>query len=86
MANTLDVLSIAEGRTVTGLTGTTANDTTLAEKITAISRQLDKMCGPVVVRTISAETHDGGTPSIRLRRIPVSVSYTHLTLPTNREV
>lgn len=71
MADTLDVLTIAEARTALGLTGTTASDTPLALAVTAVSRQVDELCGPVVKRTHTAETHDGGGYTIRLRHRPV---------------
>lgn len=71
MADTLDVVTLAEAKTALGITASTW-DTPLAQAITAVSRQLDKLCGPIVTRTVTAETHDGGCPSIKLRRVPVS--------------
>ena len=72
MADTLDALTIAEARTAVGLGSDTAQDTPLAAWVTAVSRQLDQLCGPVVVRTITSETIDGGDYTIRLRYRPVS--------------
>jgi hypothetical protein len=72
MADTLDVLTIAEARSAVALGSDTSMDTVLAAWVTAISRQLDQLCGPVVVRTITAETCDGGASTIRLRYTPVS--------------
>lgn len=57
MADTYDVLTIAEARTAVGLGSSTAQDTPLAAWVTAISRQLDRLCGPIVKRTIANETH-----------------------------
>lgn len=41
---------------------------------TAVSQMLDKLCGPIVVRPVTDELHDGGTKSIWLRQAPVSAS------------
>lgn len=54
---TLDVLSIAEARTAVGLGSDTSMDTPLAAWVTAISGQLDRLCGPIVKRTVSNEAH-----------------------------
>ena len=70
MADTLDVISLTEAKTALGVTATTW-DTPLAQAITAVSRQVDQLCGPVVNRTVTAETHDGGDWTIQLRRRPV---------------
>ncbi len=66
---TLDVLSEAESLAAVNASATTA---TLTNLVTAVSQQLDKLCGPVVVRTITSELHDGGRPTILLRNLPVS--------------
>lgn len=71
MADTLDVLTIAEARTAVGLGSDTSKDTVLAAWVTAVSRQLDQLCGPIVKRTVTDELHDGGSYSIRLNRRPV---------------
>lgn len=60
MADTLDLLTLAEGHAAINLANTvTTQDTKLAQYITAVSRRMDELCGPIVVRTITAETHDG---------------------------
>lgn len=66
---TLDVLSEAESLAAVNAAATSA---TLTNLVTAVSQQLDKLCGPVVVRTITSELHDGGRPTILLRNLPVS--------------
>lgn len=73
MADTLDVLTIAEARTAVGLGTSTAQDTPLAAWVTAISRQLDRLCGPIVKRTISNEAHYGthGARSITVDYPPI---------------
>jgi hypothetical protein len=38
--------------------------------VPAISRRIDDLCGPVVVRTVTAERHDGGGQLIELRQSP----------------
>lgn len=62
MADTLDLLTLAEGYTAindsaSALAGTGPYDTRLAQMITAVSRRVDDKCGPVVQRTISGEEH-----------------------------
>jgi hypothetical protein len=44
----------------------------LERMITAVSRCIDEMCGPVVVREITAEQHKGGKATLKLRRRPVT--------------
>lgn len=79
MADTLDVLTLAEGKSAVGIASAdTSQDTPLAAKITAVSRRLDRLCGPIVQRTITDEVHPGGCPSIRVRRWPVA-SFTTVT-------
>lgn len=79
MADTLDVLSLAEGKVAVGIdSGDTTQDTPLAAKITAVSRRLDQAVGPVVQRTVTGEVHRGGTSMIRVRRYPVT-SFTTVT-------
>lgn len=93
MADALDVLSIAEARTAVSLGSDTSKDTPLALAVTAVSRQVDELCGPVVKRTVTSELHDGGEAVIRLRRLPahtittvteyLNTSATVLTAETN---
>lgn len=68
----VDVLTLAEAKAAVGLAQTNTDaDDRLAQAVTAISAQLDELCGPVRTRTVTAETHDGGGYSIQLRRVPV---------------
>lgn len=79
VADTLDVLTLAEGKTAVGIGASDSSlDTPLAQKITAVSRRLDRLCGPIVQRTVTDEVHPGGCPSIRVRRWPVA-SFTTVT-------
>ena len=62
MADTLDVLTLAEGRVAVGMDGADpSEDTELAQAITAISRRLDDRCGPIVVRTYTDVEMDGNS-------------------------
>lgn len=73
MADTLDIITLAEGRAAVNLHASdTSQDTEVAAYITAVSRRLDQAVGPVVVRTITAETHDGAGRFVRLNHSPVS--------------
>lgn len=71
-ADTLDVVTLAEAKTLLNLTGTgTQYDSELEGWITAASRRLDKLVGPVVRRTITDEEHDGGVARIFLYYHPI---------------
>lgn len=73
MADTLDIITLAEGRAAVNLHASdTSQDTEVAAYITAVSRRLDQVVGPVVVRTITAETHDTSGRFVRLHHSPVS--------------
>ncbi|HWH31205.1 MAG TPA: hypothetical protein VNU01_00895, partial [Egibacteraceae bacterium] len=83
MSDTLDILTLAEGKTACNITGT-GHDTELAQFITAVSRRIDELCGPVVNRTVTDELHNGGRGFIRPRKTPVDsvttlVEYRHTT-------
>lgn len=85
--DTLNVLTLLEGRLAVGISDTdTRYDLPLAQKIAAVSRRLDRLCGPIVQRTVTDEVHPGGCPSIRVRRWPVAsfttVTEYHATAPT----
>lgn len=75
---TLDVLTLAEAKLALNLSGTTAHDAELPGWITAVSLRLDKLIGPVVRRTVTAEKHDGGSHQIFLRHHP-NTSITNVT-------
>lgn len=72
-ADTLDLVTLAEAKAaLAGITNAnTTWDSELAAYITAVSRRFDELCGPIVVRTITDERHDGSTTSIFLRHPPV---------------
>ena len=72
MADTLDVLTLAEGYACLRQGSSTANATTIAALITAVSRRLDRGVGPIVRRTLTAETYDGEGTFIQLAHWPVT--------------
>jgi hypothetical protein len=78
VADILDILTLAEAKLALNLSGTTSYDSELPAWITGVSRLLDSEFGPVVRRTITGETHDGGYSSIRTRLRPVT-SFTSVT-------
>lgn len=72
MADLLDVLTLAEGKRAVSMASTnTEHEDKLKLFITGVSRRIDELVGPVVVRTVT-EYHDGGTSKIRPRQTPVS--------------
>lgn len=72
MADTLDVLSLAEGYACLRQGSSTANATTIEFLVTAVSRRLDRGVGPIVTRTLTSETYDGVGTFIQLQSWPVS--------------
>ena len=61
MANAVDHISLTEGKNALGIGASdTSQDTDLAAYITGVSMAIDGVVGPVVVRTITDELHDGG--------------------------
>lgn len=79
MADTLDVLTLAEAKAAVRIASTDSRyDTDLAGVITAVSRMLDRRYGPVVQRTITDEVHDGYRDRIVLRQAPIT-SVTSIT-------
>lgn len=71
MADTLDVISLAEGKAALNITDTN-NDTELAVYITAVSRRLDDICGPIVKRDVTDELYPGGLAQLALTQAPAS--------------
>jgi hypothetical protein len=71
MAAATDLLTLAEAKARLGITDT-GSDTNIAAVISAVSGQLDELCGPVVNRTVTAELHDGGSTIIALNKPPVA--------------
>lgn len=71
MSDTLDVLTLPEGRdAINAKADNVEQDVRLARHITAISRLLDDRCGPVVQRTVTGELH-GGCGPVLLKLWPV---------------
>lgn len=68
MADTLDLLSPTEA---SAALNTPSDSTELARIVTAVSRRLDTLCGPIVKRSVGPELHDGTTSLIILREPPV---------------
>ena len=69
---TLDVITLAEGKSALNLTGTTAHDAELPGWITAVSKRLDRLIGPVVRRTITERRDGGGDHRIYLAKHPIT--------------
>ena len=67
---TTDVLTTAEALAAVNLS--TESTGRLTQLVSAVSQQLDELCGPVVQRTITSESHDGGEDEIYLRVPPVA--------------
>lgn len=62
-----DLLTIVEARrAVNHPAGDTSHDVDLQLYITGISGRVDAICGPVVVRTVTGEEHNGGRSKILL--------------------
>lgn len=73
MADTLDVLSLDEGKRALNIPlADTTFDTEVASYITAVSQRLDDLCGPIVQRTVTGEVHDGGFAYILPTHSPVA--------------
>lgn len=72
MADALDVLTTAEGEDALVATGsTTINQGALASMITAVSRELDRLCGPVVQRELTDRLDGAGKTDIMTFRRPI---------------
>lgn len=72
-ANSADVLTMVEAKRILNLDMTSnTHDEWVAVIVTAVSQQLDELCGPVVQRTVTSEAHDGGDATVRLKYRPVA--------------
>lgn len=74
-ADTLDLITLSESLDAIGRQGdtpTAADQTRLEAFTTAASRWVDHECGPVVARTLTSESYDGGGYVIVLDYAPVS--------------
>jgi len=74
VADTRDIISLTEAKAAVNIdVGNTSYDTELAAFITGVSRRIDTLCGYVVRRTITDETHYCGAASfIDVRHTPIS--------------
>lgn len=70
MSDTLDVVTLDEAELELGVAADT--QPLLGVYVTAVSRMLDKACGPIVQRTLTSEAHDGGDYQIILDYYPVA--------------
>jgi hypothetical protein len=70
VADTYDVLTLVEGRAALKKYTSTLDETTLASWITAASRRLDTLVGPIVRRTVSEELNGQGDTTLYLRFFP----------------
>lgn len=58
MADTLDVITLAEAKASINIASSdTSQDVELAGYVTAVSRRLDTLCGPIVKRTFTGEQY-----------------------------
>ena len=69
MADTYDLLTLAQGKRAVGQPNNTDTgfEEDLATAITAVSQRIVDITGPVVTRTYTAETYNGGDTEITLR-------------------
>lgn len=73
MADTLDLLTLDEAKRALNVPlADTTQDTEIASYVTAVSRRIDAMCGPVVVRTVTGELHSGGAGMLFPNMAPVA--------------
>lgn len=73
MADLLDVVTLAEAKAILSVSATdTSRDADVERLITAVSRRLDTLVGPVVRRAVTDEKHDGGRTVIELAHGPAS--------------
>lgn len=70
MADALDVLTLAQGQAAVVDTSA-ASVTKLEAWITAVSRRLDDLCGPIVQRTVTDELHQSPGGLLFLHQTPV---------------
>lgn len=68
-ADALDILTITEAREAINVA--TGHASELERMITGVSRRIDDLCGPVVVRTVTDELHDANGPLLFPKLWPV---------------
>lgn len=86
-ADTLDVLSEQEARdAVGGNSAPKPTDDLLSRMNTAIARRLDRLCGAVVQRTVTAEIQKGCACAVWLKQAPAAsiTSVTEYNASTSR--
>jgi hypothetical protein len=66
-----DVVTLDEAKAELNITNTDS-DPVLERWVSAVSELIDSLCGPVVVRTVTGEAHNGGGTVLFLRQHPVS--------------
>ena len=71
MANAVDYITLTEAKAALNI-ATSTHDTEIEAWTTAVSQQLDKYVGPVVQRTVTSESHDGGGATLFLKNRPVA--------------
>lgn len=72
MAAATDLLSLADALQAVRLSAShTQHVSKLEGYVTAVSKAIDELVGPVVRRTVTGERHDGGCAEVWLRRAPV---------------
>ena len=69
-ASAVDILTLIEARQALSMNGDEGS-AELALLVSAVSGQLDELCGPIVQRTVTGEAHDGGA-LVRLKHAPVA--------------
>jgi hypothetical protein len=71
MADPNDVVSLAEAKRMLSIGAVdTTDDANLERVITAVSRRLDRLVGPIVRRAVTNERHNGGSCAVELRQSP----------------
>lgn len=74
---TIDLLTLQEAKAALVGVTSSSSDGVIAGFVTALSKRLDDLCGPIVQRTVT-ELHDGACGAIYLRTTPL-VSITSVT-------
>lgn len=70
MADILDIVDLGSVQAAVGVGDSQTGR--LASYITTVSRHIDDLCGPVVIRAIASEAHHGGTCDVLLKHRPVA--------------
>lgn len=72
MADPLDVLTLPEAKSAVKLLQSTQDDVKLTAKVTAVSRRLDILVGPVVRRSVVDELDADGDMAVFLSKYPIT--------------